>query len=120
MGLYVPEEYGGQGLSPDRLLPRVRGRSPRSTPTLSVVMGVHQSIGMKGIVLFGTDEQKERFLPDLAARPQARRLRAHRARGRLGRARACRRAPSAQSDGSWRLNGDEALHRQRREGRRCS
>ena len=26
-------------------------------------MGVHQSIGMKGIVLFGTDEQKERFLP---------------------------------------------------------
>jgi acyl-CoA dehydrogenase family protein 9 len=32
-----------------------------------VVMGVHQSIGMKGIVLFGSDEQKERFLPDLAA-----------------------------------------------------
>ncbi len=30
-------------------------------------MGVHQSIGMKGIVLFGSDEQKERFLPDLAA-----------------------------------------------------
>ena len=29
-------------------------------------MGVHQSIGMKGIVLFGNDEQKERFLPDLA------------------------------------------------------
>ncbi len=35
--------------------------------TLSVVMGVHQSIGMKGIVLFGSDEQKERFLPDLAS-----------------------------------------------------
>jgi acyl-CoA dehydrogenase family protein 9 len=29
-------------------------------------MGVHQSIGFKGIVMFGTDEQKERFLPDLA------------------------------------------------------
>jgi acyl-CoA dehydrogenase family protein 9 len=36
-------------------------------PTLSVVLGVHQSIGMKGIVLFGSDEQKERFLPDLAS-----------------------------------------------------
>jgi acyl-CoA dehydrogenase family protein 9 len=36
-------------------------------PTLSVVMGVHQSIGMKGIALFGTDEQKERFLPDLSS-----------------------------------------------------
>ena len=27
---------------------------------------MHQSIGYKGIHLFGTDEQKERFLPDLA------------------------------------------------------
>jgi acyl-CoA dehydrogenase family protein 9 len=35
--------------------------------TLSIVMGVHQSIGFKGIHLFGTDEQKERFLPDLAS-----------------------------------------------------
>ena len=35
--------------------------------SLTVGMGVHQSIGMKGIVMFGTDEQKARFLPDLAA-----------------------------------------------------
>ena len=30
-------------------------------------MGVHQSIGMKGIVMFGSDEQKQRLLPDLAS-----------------------------------------------------
>ena len=41
--------------------------------TLSIVLGVHQSIGFKGIHMFGTDEQKERFLPDLASGPQARR-----------------------------------------------
>jgi acyl-CoA dehydrogenase len=32
-----------------------------------VIMGVHQSIGMKGIVIYGTDEQKERYLPDLCS-----------------------------------------------------
>ena len=37
--------------------------------------------------MFGTDEQKERFLPDLAAGPQARRLRADRAAGGLRRLR---------------------------------
>ena len=31
------------------------------------MLGVHQSIGFKGIHMFGTDEQKERFLPDLAS-----------------------------------------------------
>jgi acyl-CoA dehydrogenase family protein 9 len=35
--------------------------------TLGIVLGVHQSIGYKGIQLFGTAEQRERFLPDLAS-----------------------------------------------------
>lgn len=43
------------------------GCSAASDPTLAVVLGVHQSIGYKGIHLFGTDEQKERFLPRLAS-----------------------------------------------------
>ena len=62
----MPEEYGGQGLSQTGYC-RVFEVFAQIDPTLSVVMGVHQSIGMKGIVLFGSDEQKERFLPDLAA-----------------------------------------------------
>jgi acyl-CoA dehydrogenase family protein 9 len=66
MGLYVPEEYGGQGLSQTGYC-RVFEEFAQIDPTLSVVLGVHQSIGMKGIVLFGSDEQKERFLPDLAS-----------------------------------------------------
>lgn len=66
LGLYLPEEYGGQGLSQTAYC-RIFEQLTAFDPTLSVVMGVHQSIGLKPIYLFGTDAQKERFLPDLAA-----------------------------------------------------
>ncbi len=65
-GLYVPEQYGGQGLSQTGYA-RVFEAFAQIDATLSIVMGVHQSIGFKGIVMFGSDEQRERFLPDLAA-----------------------------------------------------
>jgi acyl-CoA dehydrogenase family member 9 len=65
-GLYVPEEYGGQGLSQTGYC-RVFETLAQTDASLSVVLGVHQSIGYKGIALFGSDEQKARFLPDLAA-----------------------------------------------------
>src|SRR3954447_1150526 len=65
-GLYVPEQYGGQGLSQTGYA-RVFETFAQIDATLSIVMGVHQSIGFKGIHMFGTDEQKERFLPDLAS-----------------------------------------------------
>jgi len=65
MGLYVPEEYGGQGLLQTGYC-RVSEVFGQIDGTLAVVMGAHQSIGMKGVLLFGSDEQKQRFLPDLA------------------------------------------------------
>jgi acyl-CoA dehydrogenase family member 9 len=104
-GLYVPEEYGGQGLSQTGYC-RVFETFAAIDATLSVVMGVHQSIGMKGIVLFGTDEQKERFLPDLAAgrklagfaltEPEA-----------GSDAYSVRSRATLQPDGSWQLNGEK-------------
>lgn len=66
MGLYVPAAYGGAGLSQTGYA-RVFEALGQIDGSLSVLMGVHQSIGMKGIALFGSDEQKERYLPDLAA-----------------------------------------------------
>jgi acyl-CoA dehydrogenase family member 9 len=66
LGLYVPERYGGQGLSQTGYA-RVFETLAQIDATLSIVLGVHQSIGFKGIHMFGTDEQKERFLPDLAS-----------------------------------------------------
>ena len=65
-GLYVDEQYGGQGLSQTGYA-RVFETFAQIDATLSIVMGVHQSIGFKGIHMFGTDEQKERWLPDLAS-----------------------------------------------------
>jgi len=66
MGLYVPREYGGQGLSQTGYA-RVFEAVGQVDGSLTIGMGVHQSIGFKGIALFGSDEQKARFLPDLAA-----------------------------------------------------
>ena len=65
-GLHIPEEYGGQGLSQTGYC-RVSEVFAQIDPTLSVIMGVHQSIGLKPIELYGSDEQKARFLPDLAS-----------------------------------------------------
>ncbi|CAN5743095.1 acyl-CoA dehydrogenase family protein [soil metagenome] len=66
LGLYVDQRYGGLGLSQTgycRMFEVISGIDA----TLGVVLGVHQSIGYKGIHLFGSDEQKQRFLPDLAS-----------------------------------------------------
>jgi acyl-CoA dehydrogenase family member 9 len=104
-GLYVPEQYGGQGLSQTGYC-RVFETFASIDATLSVVMGVHQSIGMKGIVLFGTEEQKERFLPDLATgrklagfaltEPEA-----------GSDAYSVRSRAVQQPDGAWVLNGEK-------------
>ena len=105
MGLYVPEEYGGAGLSQTGYC-RVFEQFAQIDGTLSVVMGVHQSIGMKGIVLFGTDEQKERFLPDLAS---GRKLAAFALTEPNAGSDAYHMESRAveQPDGSWVLNGEK-------------
>jgi acyl-CoA dehydrogenase family member 9 len=104
-GLYVPERYGGQGLSQTGYA-RVFETFAQIDATLSIVMGVHQSIGFKGIHLFGTDEQKERFLPDLAA---GRKLAAFALTEPDAGSDAYDIASRAvrQSDGSWLLNGEK-------------
>src|SRR3954466_14709776 len=102
-GLYVPTEYGGQGLSQTGYC-RVSEEFAQIDATLSVIMGVHQSIGMKGIVLYGSDEQKERFLPDLAS---GRKLAAFALTEPNAGSDAYHVESRAvkQPDGSWKLNG---------------
>jgi acyl-CoA dehydrogenase family member 9 len=67
---------------------------------------VHQSIGMKGILLFGSDEQKERFLPDLAS---GRKLAAFALTEPNAGSDAYHVESRAvqQADGSWVLNGEK-------------
>ena len=65
MGLNIPEEYGGFGASA-MLFNRMFGAVGESDPALAVYFGAHQSIGCKGITLFGTDDQKKRWLTKCA------------------------------------------------------
>ncbi|MDW8263170.1 MAG: acyl-CoA dehydrogenase family protein, partial [Phycisphaerales bacterium] len=65
LGMTIPREYGGLGLgitSYNRVLERI-GQTCGST---AVLVSAHQSIGCKAIMLFGTEEQKSRWLPHLA------------------------------------------------------
>ena len=65
MGLSIPEEFGGFGASA-KVYNRVFAEIGATDPALCVYFGAHQSIGCKGIMLFGNDDQKQRYLPRCA------------------------------------------------------
>ena len=65
MGLAIPEEYGGFGAS-TQVYNRVFAEIGAIDPALCVYFGAHQSIGCKGITLFGTEAQKRKYLPRCA------------------------------------------------------
>lgn len=69
MGLFgyaLPEEYGGLGfsMSEDVLLAMELGYT---TPAFRSMLGTNNGIAGQVLVNFGTDEQKQRYLPGLAA-----------------------------------------------------
>lgn len=66
MGLSIPEEYGGFGASA-KVYNRIFGEVGSIDPALTVYFGAHQSIGCKGIVLFGDEAQKKKYLPRCAS-----------------------------------------------------
>src|SRR5271154_2852974 len=65
-GLIIPEEHGGIGLS-NAGYARVLSQTSSHDSSVSLTIGAHSSIGMKGILLFGTAEQRARYLPKLAS-----------------------------------------------------
>jgi acyl-CoA dehydrogenase family member 9 len=65
LGMTIPKDFGGLGMgitSYNRVLERI-GHACGST---AVLVSAHQSIGCKAVMLFGTEEQKKRWLPHLA------------------------------------------------------
>ncbi len=66
MGVNIPEEYGGLGMSA-QVYNRIFGEVGATDPALCVYFGAHQSIGCKGIALFGTEDQKQRYLSRCAS-----------------------------------------------------
>jgi alkylation response protein AidB-like acyl-CoA dehydrogenase len=104
LGIDVPEAFGGAGL--DRITSVVVNEAMASAGSFAVTYAAHSGIGTLPTVFFGTDDQKRRYLPGLAAgttvgayaltEPSA-------GSDAMGiRTRAVR-----QPDGSWRLDGSK-------------
>ena len=103
-GLVVPEEYGGLGFGA-AAYSRTLQEIARHDASVALTVGAHSSIGMRGLLLFGTPEQKRRWLPRLATGEMI--------------AAFCLTEPSAGSDAAairtraerrganWLLNGDK-------------
>ncbi len=65
LGMLVPESFGGAGLDHLSFAIFIEEVAKFSGST-AVIIDVHTSVGTEPIVLFGSEEQKRRWLPDLA------------------------------------------------------
>ena len=65
-GLVIPEESGGMGLG-NMAYSRTLQEVAKYDASVAVTIGAHSSIGMRGLLLFGTDDQKERYYEKLAS-----------------------------------------------------
>jgi alkylation response protein AidB-like acyl-CoA dehydrogenase len=64
LGMTAPKEYGGRGLSQlgnCKILEEIGSRCSAT----AIFVNAHQSIGIRALLLFGTEEQKRRWLPTL-------------------------------------------------------
>jgi alkylation response protein AidB-like acyl-CoA dehydrogenase len=64
LGMTAPHEYGGQGFSQlayTKVMEVIGGHCSST----AVFVNAHHSIGIRALLLFGTDEQKKRWLPPL-------------------------------------------------------
>jgi acyl-CoA dehydrogenase family member 9 len=104
-GLIVPEEYGGIGLS-NAGYARVLSQSSSHDSSVSLTIGAHSSIGMKGLLLFGTAEQKARYLPKLASGEMIAAFCLTES-GAGSDAASIRTQAVKSADGTWILNGEK-------------
>ena len=65
-GLTIPREFGGVGLSLNQYLHVVETLASHNM-SLGILALAHLSIGIKGIVLFGSEEQKRKYLAPAAS-----------------------------------------------------
>ena len=65
LGTDVPEEFGGMGL--DKMSTCIVTDAMGNAGSFAVAFGAHTGIGTLPIVYFGNEEQKAKYLPDLAS-----------------------------------------------------
>ena len=66
LGVLIPREYGGAGLDALAFAICIEELAQACAST-SVIVDVHTSVGSEPILLFGTEEQKRKWLPRLAS-----------------------------------------------------
>ncbi|PID21676.1 acyl-CoA dehydrogenase [Sporosarcina sp. P3] len=66
MGITAPEQYGGSEMDFLSYIIAIHELSKVSA-VMGVVLSVHTSVGMNPILYFGTEEQKNRYLPKMAS-----------------------------------------------------
>ena len=64
-GVAIPEQYGGAGMGETGLCVAME-EITRGDFSVAVTYGAHASIGAMSVLVGGTDEQKQRFLPPFA------------------------------------------------------
>ena len=65
MGIPVPQAYGGGGLDFVSYMIAIHEIS-KVSPALGVILSVHTSVGTNPIVVFGTEDQKQKYVKKLA------------------------------------------------------
>lgn len=65
LGMSVPIQHGGLGMTQKTYCQAIEAVASRCGGS-AVFINAHQSIGLKGILLFGTEAQKQELLPKLA------------------------------------------------------
>jgi acyl-CoA dehydrogenase len=65
-GMSIPEEHGGLGLTMEEEV-YVAFELGRTSPVFRSVIGTNNGIGSQAIIMFGTPEQKKKYLPRMAS-----------------------------------------------------
>lgn len=66
LGLPVPEKYEGAALDTITYMIAIEEIS-RACASTGSILAVHTSAGIMPLLLFGTEEQKQKYIPELAA-----------------------------------------------------
>ena len=66
LGIPVPEEYGGGGMDTVAYASAVMELA-KADASIAITMAAHTSLGTMPIVLSGSEEQKKKYVPDLAS-----------------------------------------------------
>ncbi len=104
MGIPIPDEYGGGGGDTVAYAIAIEELT-RIDSSVAITVAAHTSLGTMPILLYGTDEQKQRWLPDLAS---GRRLAAFGlTEPGAGSDAGATRTTAELRNGSWVINGSK-------------